>query len=129
MFGKLWELRLKYSTAPLLALAVIPLTVISVGLTGGGHASQEYYWPFALISGPLAIIVQFLFHGPIHDTFRQGVYPVFTFLGPYPLYVLYGSVFALLSRKNPVWRWLFVAIVICVHVLSALFFLSEVDFS
>lgn len=124
MFHKFSSPQIKYRQIPLLALAVVPLTLVSVALTGGGHAPLHFYLPYAVFFGPLALLGFYI--QPTPTPIGQIGSVLFTFFSPYPLYLLYGLTFVFLSSRSPtwLWRWLFVAAVLFMHLVSARIFLE-----
>jgi len=116
MFRKLCETKLEFKEVPLLTLLVIPIAFVSTFLGGTGHASALFYIPYSLVFGPLAVL-GFL-SGPLGgwDFF-------FAIAGPYPLYLLYGYIFAYLSARSSHSCRLFVGAILLFHLLSGLIFL------
>lgn len=116
--------QIKYRQIPFLALAIVPLTLISVALTGGGHAPLHFYLPYAVLFGPLAVLGFYIEPSP--SPIGQIGSLLFSFFSPYPLYLFYGLTFVFLSSRPPtwLWRWLFVGAVLLVHLVSARIFLE-----
>jgi hypothetical protein len=118
MLEKLCETKIEFKEVPLLTLWVIPIAFVSSILGGTGHAPVLLYIPYSLVFGPLAVL------GFVLGTRLSGVGNiVFAFAGPYPLYLLYGYVFAYLSARSSVWCRFFILAILVMHLLSGVIFL------
>jgi hypothetical protein len=116
MLKKLCETKLEFKEVPALTLMVIPLAFVSSILGGTGHAPTLFYIPYALVFGPLAVLGFFVGE-------RLGGWGIlFAIAGPYPLYLVYGYIFAYSARSSHLCQ-LFIVTVLLLHLLSGLVFL------
>ena len=123
MLKKLCETKLEFKQVPLLTLLVIPIAFVSSFLGGTGHAPAIFYVPYSVVFGPLAVLAFLL------GTRLSGWSFFFAIAGPYPLYLLYGYVFAYLSsRSSTACQW-FIGAIIALHVVSAVIFFHLANFA
>jgi hypothetical protein len=106
MLKQIGNAKVKYSEAAGWTTIVIPLSVVCVTLGGGGHAPILLTLPFLFLFGPLGFLAP--------RSGMSGFY--FALFGPFPLYLLYGLVFAFLSGRSPTMCRLFLAGVSLIHV-------------
>jgi len=112
MLKKLCQTKLEFKQVPVLTLWVIPIAFVSSLLGGTGHAPALFYFPFALVFGPLAVLGFLL--GP-----RLGGWSFFfAIAGPYPLYLLYGYVWAYLSARRTLACRFFIVAILLTHLIS-----------
>lgn len=93
-----------------LTSAIIPLSFLCVLLTGGGHAPALLTLPALILFGPLWFLAP---KGGIAGLF-------FAIFGTYPLYLLYGLAFSVLSENREMARLILIVAVIFIHVISGI---------
>jgi hypothetical protein len=102
--------RVGYREMSYLISAVIPLSLIFVLLTGGGHAPKVLILPALILFGPLWFL------------FPQGGIAglIFAVFAPYPLYFIYGLVFVAVSEHRERARLALIMAIALLHVTSAI---------
>ncbi len=112
---RIGTVKVPYSEAAMVTLIVIPLSLVFMLLGGSGHAPKILFAPFYILIGPAGFLAP-----------MSGLPALFFgIFGAYPLYLVYGLVFAHLSGNRPRACRNFIVIVIGVHIMTALYVFSR----